>query len=135
MKIRLKLLGDRFAVCRFAAQDTFGVVQTLLSVPPEVPPRFLSVTRTSDELSVVCSEEAVPHSIQSERGWRCLAVAGPIPFEVTGVAAAIAAPLAQAGISIFLVSTFDTDYLLVKEDALKAAIAALRDSGCDVEDA
>jgi hypothetical protein len=58
-------------------------------------------------------------------------VEGPIPFETTGVAAAIATPLAAAKISVFLVATFDTDYLLVKEDALEGAIAALRASGID----
>lgn len=125
MSISLRLIAGRFAVCRLDAGD---------EIPSWARGEFVSVTTTSEELSIVCSEEAVPASIRSERGWRCLKVAGPIPFETTGIAASIASPLAHAGISLFLVSTFDTDYVLVKEPALASAIAALRASGCNVSE-
>ena len=90
---------------------------------------FVSITRTDDELSIVCDELRVPHDVRSERGWRCLALGGPIPFTTTGVAASFTTALSTRGISCFVVSTFDTDYLLVKDDVLDAAIAALRDGG------
>jgi hypothetical protein len=74
----------------------------------------------------------VPDDVRAERDWRALRVEGPIPFEVTGVAAGICAPIAAAGISVFLVATFDTDYLLVKADAYGRAVEALRASGIAV---
>lgn len=94
---------------------------------------FTSVTRTPEELSVVCSQDAVPEAVTAERGWRCLVVAGPLDFALTGIAASLAAPLADAGISVFFVATFDTDYLLVKEDRLADATAALERAGHTLE--
>lgn len=123
MKLRLRLLPGRFAVARLDAKN---------EIPSWPAGEFVSITRTSEEISIVCAEEGVPDATRAERGWRCLAVAGPIPFEVTGVAAAIAGALADAGISLFLVSTFDTDYVLVKEAVLERAMDALRGSGCEV---
>lgn len=67
----------------------------------------------------------MPDDVRAERGWSCMKVLGPIPFETVGVAAAITAPLAEAGISVLIVGTFDTDYVLVKEEELEKAIAAL----------
>jgi hypothetical protein len=94
---------------------------------------LISITRTADELSIVCLEESVPEDITSERGWRCLKVEGPLDFALTGILADLAGTLASAGISIFAISTFDTDYLLVKGKALQAAIDALEADGhhCD----
>ena len=112
----LRLLAGRYAVCQLAADA-------------EVPPAFFSVTRTADELSVVCAEEQAPEGARCESGWRILQVAGPLEFSLTGVLAAIAAPLAEAGVSIFAVSTFDTDYVLLKETDVATASAALRDAG------
>lgn len=90
---------------------------------------FFSVTRTSDELSIVCSAPQIPHGVAAETGWRALKVAGPFALSAIGVLAALATPLAKASISLFVISTFDTDYLLVSEKQLHAAIAALRDAG------
>jgi uncharacterized protein len=90
---------------------------------------FASVTRTSAETSVVCPEEAVPPDVVAQRGWRCLVVEGPLAFSEVGVLAALAGPLAAAGLSIFAVSTYDTDYLLVQEGDREAALAALRGAG------
>ena len=89
----------------------------------------MSITRTDAELSIVCDEGSVPDHEKAERGWRCLRVAEQIPFETTGVAASLTTPLAAAGISIFLVSTFDTDYLLVKDDAFERACDVLSVAG------
>ena len=121
MSLTLLLLEGRLAVCRLAPGD-------------EVPAwasdgAFTSVTRTRDELSVVCAEGAVPEGIRSEGGWRVFRMEGPLDFGMTGILASVAVPLAGAGVSIFAVSTFDTDYVLVKEGEVPRAIAALRVAG------
>lgn len=90
---------------------------------------FLSVTRTPDETSVVCDAGRVPDGVRAERGWRALRVAGTLPFAATGVLVSLATPLADAGVPIFVVSTFDTDYLLVPEAMTGNAIAVLRKAG------
>ena len=90
---------------------------------------LFSITRTAEELSVVCCQDTVPDDINCKRGWRCLRVAGTIPFSVVGVLASLTAPLAEAGISAFAISTFDTDYLLVKVQDLERAVAILRRRG------
>jgi hypothetical protein len=86
---------------------------------------FVSITRTPDELSIVCPQEAVPPDTRVEEDWRALMVPGPIPFEATGVLSALASPLAAAGIPIFAISTYDTDYVLVRERNLERALRAL----------
>jgi hypothetical protein len=123
MRLRIALLPETLAVCRLAPD----------APSPEWPRgTFTSITRTADELSVVCDDDAVPADVRADRGWRVLRVEGPLPFELTGVAASLTAPLAEAKISVFLIATFDTDYLLVKEDVLAQAIGALRAAGHDV---
>lgn len=118
--IRMTTFDGRFAVCRLDGDAP---------LPSWPSGAFVSITRTPDELSIVCEESSVPGDVRAERDWRALRVEGPIPFEVTGVAAGICAPLAAAGISVFLVATFDTDYLLVKAEAYGRAVEALRASG------
>jgi uncharacterized protein len=88
-----------------------------------------SVTRTDDELSVVCSEPLVPVDVVSNRGWKCFKVSGPLDFALTGVLASLLKPLAEARISVFSVSTFDTDYLLVKTESLAATARLLSLAG------
>ena len=90
---------------------------------------FQSVTRTDDELSIVCASGAVPENAASERGWRALRVAGPLEFSLTGILASLAGPLADEGISVFALSTYETDYLLVEERNLQRAADALRRAG------
>jgi hypothetical protein len=120
-QLTLLLLDGTFAVCKLGGDA---------SLPPwATAGNFFSITRTADELSVVCCQDAVPDGIQCERGWRCLRVVGTIPFSVVGVLASLTAPLAKAGISVFALSTFDTDYLLVKENDLAVALAVLRRQG------
>jgi hypothetical protein len=118
------VLNDTFAVCRLDSEAP---------VPPwATAGGFFSISRTAEELSVVCRQEAVPEGVLSERGWRCLRVAGTIPFSAVGVLASLTAPLADVGVSVFAVSTFDTDYLLVKEADFEKAAAALRQQGHEV---
>ncbi len=90
---------------------------------------FLSLTRTADETSVVCAQDAVPANVAAEPGWRALKLLGPFDFGEVGILAAVASPLADAGVPIFAVSTFDTDYVLVKQDRLPDAIRALEAAG------
>lgn len=84
------------------------------------------MTRTQDELSVVCEEETVPPQLEADRGWRLLGVQGPLEFSMVGVLAGLATTLANANISIFAISTYDTDYLLVRDQDLHRAVDALR---------
>jgi uncharacterized protein len=93
---------------------------------------FHAITRTADELSIVCEEEAIPAPVRAERGWRCLQVDGPLDFSLTGILAALAAPLGAAGVSIFAISTFDTDHVLVRAEALDKAVEVLTDAGHEV---
>jgi GNAT superfamily N-acetyltransferase len=120
----LAVLDGVFAVCRLGADVPIPTWATAGGL--------FSVSRTADELSVVCRQEAVPDGVRCERGWRCLRVAGTIPFTAVGVLAALTAPLADAEVSVFAISTFDTDYLLVKERDLAAAVAALHRRGYSV---
>lgn len=113
----LRVLVGRYAVCRLAPDA-------------EVPawawgPGFASVTRTAAELSVVCRQAAVPPEVEAERDWVVVHVEGPLDFGLTGVLASLVVPLAEAEIPVFAVSTFDTDYLLVKAVHHKRALAVL----------
>lgn len=119
-------VAGRFAVCRLPSGSAIPAWATAGDV--------FSVTRTADELSVVCRQELVPEGTECEGGWRCLRVAGAMPFTLVGVLASLTAPIARAGVGVFAVSTFDTDYLLVKEAEFPEAVAALRGAGHTVEE-
>jgi hypothetical protein len=94
---------------------------------------FSSVTRTEDELSIVTPASNVPEGLSQQTQWRALKVHGPFDLPEVGVLAAISVPLADAGIGIFVISTFDTDYLLVADKQLPAAILALEKAGHTVQ--
>jgi len=120
----LLVLAGTFAICK---------LEPAAPIPPwATADELFSITRAADELSIICRQDAVPEGILCERGWRCWRVAGTIPFAVVGVLASLTAPLAEAGISVFAISTFDTDYLLVKEKDRAAAVEALRGRGHSV---
>lgn len=121
--MHVKLMHGLYAIARLDPGDP---------LPAWARGSFVSITRTPYELSVVCEEEFVPDEARAERGWRVFMLEGPIPFEVTGVASALIAPLAANGISVFLVSTFDTDYLLVKAAVVERATTLLSASGFEV---
>lgn len=123
--LTLVLHPGRYAICRLPANDP---------VPAWARRGALtSITLTRDELSIVCREADVPPDVRQEPGWRALKVAGPLALEISGVLSSLAGPLADAGIGIFTVSTFDTDYLLVKEDRLDEAISVLASAGHRVD--
>lgn len=121
--MRIKLLPSVYAVCRLDASAR---------VPEWPRGAFVSVTRTPDELSIVCEDASVPAGVKAERDWRCFAVEGPIPFEVVGLAARITSALAEARLSVFFVSTHDTDYVFVRSASIDAATAALRSAAFDL---
>ncbi len=94
---------------------------------------FSSVTKTPEELSIVCRDSSIPDGVRSERGFACLQVAGPLDFSLTGVLASLANPLAEAEVSIVAISTFDTDFVMVKSAELEPALRVLRAAGHVVE--
>jgi hypothetical protein len=123
---RLSVWPGRWAVVRLdsgASVPEWAVARSRLTV----------IARTDDELSIVAPEDVVASEGLVERGFRVLALAGPIPFSVTGVIAAVASPLAAAGISLFPIATYDTDYVMVKEVDLDGALAALRAAGWNIQ--
>jgi uncharacterized protein len=122
----LTVLEGRLSICRLDAGVEIPAWATEAS--------FFSVTRTEDELSIVCPEEVVPEGVSGERGWRALKLEGPFELSTVGILASIAAPLAEAGVSIFAVSTFDTDYLLVRGEQLDFAVDTLREHGHRISD-
>lgn len=119
--LNLSLKKDRLAVCL---------------LPPDAPipawasspSAFTTISRTSDKLSIVCVENIVPAGIKKEAGWRMFKVDGPLDFALTGILASIA-ELAKARISIFAISTYDTDYVMVKQDKVDIAIKVLKAAG------
>lgn len=123
--LRYSLLPGRYAICR---------------LPPDSPlpewairqDEFCSITRTSDELSIVCRENWVAADVNAERGWVCLKLQGPFAFSETGILSAFLNPLAQHEIGIFAISTFDTDYVLIKEKDWKKASEVLSAAGHEV---
>lgn len=124
--MKLSIIKDLVAVCRFDAQAPI----------PEwsLGDGFWSVTRSAGELSVICAEERVPGDVRCERGWRVLELQGPFGFDEVGVLLPIAESLAAAGVSILPLATFDTDYLLIKQQQLPVARACLVQAGHEVLD-
>jgi len=119
--LTLSILPQRFAVCQLAPDEP---VPAWLSRH-----HFWSVTRTVEELSIVAPEGSVPSDWNATRGWRALKILGPLDFDLVGVLASLSTTLAQARVSIFAISTYNTDYVLVRETDLDKAKDALSDSG------
>jgi hypothetical protein len=127
--LKFGVLAERLAVCRAPA----GAPIPAWAVQDEL----FSVTRTRDELSIVCREDhAASHrnELTVEQGWIALRLHGPFPFSLTGVLASFIGPLADARIPIFAISTFDTDYVLIKGESLEQALKVLRAAGHEVAD-
>ena len=120
-RLTLRVLSEPLAICRLPRDATL----------PEWACNgdFCSMTRTPHELSIVCPERNVPADVPSDKGWRALSSEGPLGFTLTGLVETLAEPLALAGISIFFISTFHTDYVMVKEEELQVAILALETAG------
>jgi hypothetical protein len=119
--LTLTVLDERFAIHRLPPSA---------AIPEEVYScSFYTVTRTADELSIICPQSTRIKSARTERGWACLKVLGPIEFDAIGVLAGICSVLASAEKSVFAVSTYDTDYILVKSHQLKAVLLELKRNG------
>lgn len=121
--VELDVLPTVVAVCQLEAGDP---LPAWLDVSART---LVSVTRTRGELSIVADQDVVPMGTVAERGWRVLAVRGPLAFSLTGVLAGLAEPLAAAGIPIFVLSTYDTDLVLVSQERLADAVEALEAAG------
>lgn len=115
--LTMKLLSEKYGVCRLN--------KTELIPNWAKSSNFFSITKTEDELSIVCCEDIVPKEIKCEKDWRCLKIEGPLDFYLIGILSSISTLLAQNGISIFAISTFDTDYILVKNKDIDKAIETL----------
>lgn len=122
--ISLEVLPDSYGICRFRPEE---------DIPPwAATGGFCSITRTNDELSILCREDTIPDGVNCEKGWRAFKLLGPFEFTEIGILAGILGPLSKAGISILAVSTFDTDYVFVKGDRLNEARDVMEANGFQV---
>src|SRR3954471_16346127 len=120
-KLKLSFLPDRLAICKLPPDA---------SIPSWAQRNsFYSITRTTDEVSIIAAENDVPPDVVCDRDWRAIKVDGPLEFSLTGVLESVARPLADAAISIFAIATYNTDYVLVKAANVERATAALRAAG------
>ncbi|WP_025436506.1 ACT domain-containing protein [Peptoclostridium acidaminophilum] len=122
--LTMKLLNESFAVCRLEASEPIPEWASYGS--------FFSITKTAEELSIVCPQENVPGGIKCEPGWRILKVEGPLDFSLIGILSSISSVLAGSGISIFAISTYDTDYILIKDEKTNKAIEVLSANGYNI---
>jgi len=120
-QLSLTVLRETFSLCRLDAGD---------AIPDwAIKSRWFSVTRTPDELSIACPVGDVPPEVVCEKDWKCIQVVGPLGFSLIGILASLVTPLAQANVSIFNISTFETDYIFVKEKDLEISIQTLSHLG------
>jgi hypothetical protein len=124
-KLNLKLSPHLYAACQFDPDKNIPYWALLGD--------FVSLTRTHEELSIVCQQENVPDDIEAERGWRCVQVQGAFDFSVAGVHVSLAVPLAEADISVLGIATFATDYLLIKEENVEQALQVLKWAGHSID--
>ncbi|HKO04653.1 MAG TPA: ACT domain-containing protein, partial [Candidatus Acidoferrales bacterium] len=123
-RLTLRLLPASFAICRLEPDA---------ALPAWLPRQgFTACVRAEDELCIYCEETAVPQDVRAVRNWRALQLLGPFDFSESGVIAAVAGPLAEAGISIAVLATYDTDYIFVRNDALESAAEILQAAGLRV---
>jgi hypothetical protein len=121
MSLKFRQHSGPFAVCQLPADAAIPDWAT--------GAEFVSITRCADELSIVCLADRVPEAVKHDKPWVCFQLQGPFPFQMTGVLASFLDPLAQVDVPIFAISTFNTDYVLVKEEFAEKAITALRQAG------
>lgn len=121
--LQIRVSIETLGVCRLGKNA---------EVPVWVKGDFTSITRTATELSIVCPQEYIPEDVQCERNWRYLVIEGHLNFSLVGILASLSGALARKGISLFAISTYDTDYILVKEQNLATAIETLLDEGHQV---
>jgi hypothetical protein len=120
-KIDLRQLSGIYAICKLSPASP---------IPDWTDGEgFVSISRTGEELSIVCQSERIPPGIQASRGWRCWQFIGPFAFNETGITLSVIRPLSESDIGVFLVSTFDTDYLLIQEQDMETAKTVLLRAG------
>jgi hypothetical protein len=124
-KLTLSVLPEKLGICHFDKNSPIPSWATEGS-------SYFTITKTKDELSVVCPQEKIPGGVLAEKDWRAFKVEGPLGFTLTGIVSVLSSPLAQAEISIFYISTYETDYILVKEENLEKAKKVLRNI-CDIK--
>lgn len=124
MSLTMKLLEEKYGVCQLEAYDEI----------PEWASKgeFYSITKTRDELSIVSCQDNIPDGVKCQGDWRILKVQGPLDFSLIGILASISAVLAKQKISIFVISTYDTDYILIKEKDIKKSIDSLLAEGYNI---
>ncbi|MDH5643334.1 MAG: ACT domain-containing protein [Gemmatimonadota bacterium] len=125
-KLTLELLEPFFAVAKLDP-DAAIPDWAHASVPN-------SISRTDQELSIICPQNSVPESVSAQLGFRCMRVKGPLEFSAVGVLASLVGPLAEAGVNILAFSTYDTDYLLVPGGLLEKSVRALKEVGHIIEE-
>lgn len=123
-KLRIRLLQGTYAVCQI--KDT----ENILNCFDEKD--FFSITKTEDEISVVMLQDKISSDVKVEKDWRILKVEGTLDFSLIGILAKISGILAKNSISIFVISTFNTDYILVKEEKVEKAILVLSEEGYEI---
>ncbi|MBY2478332.1 ACT domain-containing protein [Clostridioides difficile] len=123
--MKLKLFAEEYAVCRL---NNDSKIPTWIDTK-----NFYSITKTEDELSIVCSNNNIPSDVKSEKEWRILKILGPLDFSLIGILSKLSGLLAENKISIFAISTYDTDYILIKEKDIKNACKILNCNGYEVE--
>ena len=120
-KLKLAVLDGKYAVHRLSPEQ---------EIPSSIfEGDFFSITKTDEELSIVCDAHLPVSSEKSESGWACIKVLGPLDFALTGILAKISSVLAEVEISVFAISTYDTDYILIKANTLPAAKKILKEAG------
>ena len=119
--LELRTIPGQFGICKLQSGESIPLWA--------MSGNFWSVTRTENEISVVCPQEHLPRDVKVERNWRVLQVVGPLSFEMTGILLSLTAPLADAGVSIYSVSTFETDLILIQEKSFEIACRALTKAG------
>jgi hypothetical protein len=123
-QLNLSLLDEEYGICSLPAAA---------SIPDwSLKQSLISITRTDEELTIVCRQDLIPPEFKSDLNWRCFKIDGAFDLNQTGVISSISSPLADAGISIYVISTYSTDYFLVKEKKLDQTISVLSDSGHNI---
>jgi len=119
--LKFRLLPDSYAIVRLAPDAPVPAWATKGD--------FTSITRTADELSIVCPADNLPRDVDSQHHWICMKLEGPFPFTQTGVLLSFIGPLSNNALPIFAISTYDTDYVLVQEESSATAIVLLKGAG------
>ncbi len=121
----MKLINEIYGVCRLDREE---------KIPAwAYEGEIFSITKTDEELSIICLQKNIPAGIRFENSWRVLKIEGPLDFSLVGILSRISGILAEQNISIFAISTYDTDYILVKENNIKIAVEALRGQGYEIK--